>query len=67
MKKEFYLSKSFWINLIALVAIVIQSYTGYIIEPTAQASILVLINLALRAITGEEVTFGGKTVKEHLS
>jgi len=61
MKKEFFYSKTFWVNVIALVAIVLQSYTDFIIAPEAQASILVLINLVLRAITGEEITFGGKS------
>jgi hypothetical protein len=61
MRKEFFYSKTFWVNVIALVAIVIQSYTDFVIAPEAQASILVLINLVLRAITGDEITFGGKS------
>lgn len=64
MQKEFYLSKTFWVNAIALVAIIIQSYTDFVIAPEAQASILVLINLVLRAVTGEEITFGGKSLKK---
>jgi hypothetical protein len=61
MRKEFYLSKTFWINIVALVAIVLQSYTEFIITPEIQASILVIINLILRAITGDEISFGGKS------
>jgi len=67
MKKEWYLSKTLWVNVIAIVAIIIQSYTSFIIDPATQASILVLINIILRAVTGEEVTFGGRTIKERLS
>jgi hypothetical protein len=43
------------------VAIVLQSYTEFIITPEIQASILVIINLILRAITGDEISFGGKS------
>jgi len=67
MRKEWYLSKTFWVNIVAILAIIVQSYTDFIIDPETQASILVIINLILRAITGEEVTFGGRTVKERLS
>lgn len=58
--KAFYKSKSFWLNTIALGALVIQSYTAFVIDPKAQASILIIVNLILRAITGEAINFGGK-------
>lgn len=58
--KDFYKSKTFWINLIALVALVIQQFTGFIIDAGAQAAILVIVNLILRAVTGDVVSFGGK-------
>lgn len=61
MQKEYYKSKTFWVNIVALVAIVIQQFTGFVIDVSAQASILVVINLILRAITGEEITFGGRS------
>lgn len=67
MQKEWYLSKVFWLNLIGIVAIIVQSYTEFVIDPETQAAILMIINIILRAVTGEEVTFGGKTVKERLS
>lgn len=66
MRKEFWQSKTFWVNLIALIAIVVQSYTSFVIDATAQASILVFVNLILRAFTEEEITFGGQTVKERM-
>ena len=58
--KEWYLSKTFWVNISALGLLIVQQFTGFVIRPEEQAAILVLINLVLRAITGQTVTFGGK-------
>jgi len=62
--KQWYSSKTLWVNAIALVAILVQGFTGFIIDPEAQAAILVVINLVLRAVTGDEVAFGSKTFKK---
>lgn len=62
--KQFYESKTLWVNAIALVAILVQGFTGFIIDPEAQAAILVVINLILRAVTGDEVLFGSKSLKK---
>ena len=67
MQKEWYWSKTLWINIISVAAIIIQSYTGYLIDPAMQVSALAIINIIVRAITGNDVTFGSKTLKEHLS
>jgi len=40
MKKEWFLSKVLWVNTIGIVAIIVQSYTEFIIDPAMQASIL---------------------------
>ena len=61
--KQRYESKTLWVNAIALVAIILQSFTGFIIDPESQAAILIVINLVLRAVTGDEVTFGSKSFK----
>ena len=55
--KKFWLSKTFWVNILALVALVIQSQTNYIISAEAQVSILAVVNMALRLITKKEVTW----------
>ena len=60
--KAFYLSKTLWINLLAIIAIVIQSRTGYVMPPEIQVTIYALINLVLRATTGKVIDFGGKTL-----
>lgn len=49
--KKFWESKTLWVNIIAMVALVIQAKYGFIIAPEEQAAGLVLINLVLRAIT----------------
>jgi len=51
--KKWYLSKTLWINVIALAAMLIQSYYGFIIGAEEQAAIIVVANLILRAVTGE--------------
>jgi TRAP-type C4-dicarboxylate transport system permease large subunit len=64
MNKQWYASKTLWINTIALVAIILQGFTGFIINPQDQAAILVVINLILRVVTGDEIAFGSKTFKK---
>jgi uncharacterized membrane protein len=59
--KKIYLSKTFWVNVIALLAMLLQSFTGFIIDVEAQASILAFINVVLRLVTKEPVTWGGTT------
>jgi len=49
--KKFYLSKTFWINVLAIVALVVQTQTGFVISAELEVSILAIINVILRAIT----------------
>ena len=55
--KKFYLSKTFWINIIAIAAILAQTQIGFVIEPQSQAAILAVINLGLRAITKQPISW----------
>lgn len=55
--KSLYSSKTFWVNVLALVALVCQAAFGWVIEPEAQAGILAVINLILRLVTREPVTW----------
>ena len=55
-KKEWWKSKTLWINLIAMVVLIIQAFTWFIILLEEQAAIIIIINLILRAITGEGLT-----------
>jgi len=55
--KPFYASKTFWVNLIAGVALVAQGVTGKEVIPLdVQASILAGVNILLRFVTKGKVT-----------
>lgn len=49
--KEWWKSKTVWINLISVVAMMVQSHTGFVIPPEGQIAILGVINLILRSVT----------------
>jgi len=61
MGKAFYLSKTFWINVLAIAALILQSYTDFVLSPEAQVYILGVINLMLRAITKEPLAWGNQS------
>ena len=54
--KKWFTSRTLWVNIIAAVAVFIQSQFGYIIPPEFQAYLLVLINMFMRAITKTGLT-----------
>ena len=54
--KPWYQSRTLWVNLIVIIAILVQSQTSFVIEPEAQAALVVVINLILRAITKTGLT-----------
>ena len=53
--KKWYKSKTMWTNAIGIVAIVAQAQFGFIINVETQAAALLVINMFLRAITGERL------------
>ena len=57
MAKKFWKSKMFWVNLIAIIAMIVQSQTGEVLTLEVQVGILAIVNLGLRAITNEEITW----------
>jgi hypothetical protein len=55
--KRWYLSKTLWVNLIAILAISLQGYYGKeVISTDLQAMILGVINIILRSITNKKLT-----------
>lgn len=53
---KWYLSKTFWVNFLAALAMFIQNQYGYAIPAEYQAYALVLVNLFLRTITKTELS-----------
>jgi hypothetical protein len=49
--KVWWYSKTLWTNVIALVALVVQGMTGFVIDPTLQAYGLIGVNTLLRLVT----------------
>lgn len=53
--KKFYQSRTFWVNVIAASAMVVQARYGFIIGAEYQAVALSLVNLVLRKVTSEPI------------
>jgi hypothetical protein len=54
--KKWYLSRTLWVNVIAIVVILVQIITdNELINVEAQASILAVINVILRLITSQPI------------
>jgi hypothetical protein len=57
MIKPWYHSKTVWVNLVAGAALIVQAQYGFLATPELQALALTGINLLLRAVTKEEITW----------
>lgn len=55
MAKKIHQSKTMIVNIIALIAIIIQSQTGFVIGVGEQAAMLTIVNMILRLITKEPI------------
>lgn len=49
--KAWYLSKTLWLNVIAVLALLLQTRFGFVIDPETQTALLAVVNVILRAIT----------------
>lgn len=56
--KAWYLSKTLWLNIIAAIALLVQTRFGFILDPETQTGFLALINVLLRIITKEQLNWG---------
>lgn len=45
----------FFFNLVAVVVIGIQAFTGFVVEPSVQVAILTVLNLLFRTFTGKKL------------
>jgi len=57
MTKNYITSKTMWVNFVAIIAIIAQGQFGFLIDPAAQAAMIVMINMVLRAVTGDELAW----------
>lgn len=57
MQKKWYVSKTVWVNILALAGLILQSQFGFIFTPETQAFVLSLVNLGLRTVTKEEIVW----------
>ena len=66
--KIWWKSKTVWLNLIGVAALLIQNYNGFIIDPELQAAALGAINLVLRLITRQSLDWSkpGDDDRPHL-
>lgn len=55
--KSIYKSKTVWVNLIALVALIVQQKYGFVIDESMQVQALAVINVLIRTITSKPVTW----------
>ena len=55
--KKFYASRTFWVNVIAVMGLMAQAQWGFIIGVETQAVLLSVVNLGLRAITRDAIVW----------
>lgn len=55
--KKWYLSRTFWVNVLAIANIIIRAELGYTLTPAAEVAILGGINFILRIITKEKIVW----------
>lgn len=64
-QKDFWKSKTFWVNLIAIIVFVIQMLwiKDFVIPVEIQGAILAVINFVLRWATKEEIIWDTRKLK----
>lgn len=64
-QKDFWKSKTFWVNLIAIIVFVIQMLwiKDFVIPVEIQGAILAVINFILRWTTKEEINWDTRKLK----
>ena len=55
--KEWWKSRTLWVNAIAFGAVIVQLFTGFVIAPEGQLAILTVVNILLRIITRSELVW----------
>ena len=55
-EKPWYLSKTLWLNILAMVAIIVQARYGFVFAVEEQIAVITVANLVLRIFTDKELT-----------
>lgn len=55
--KKFWFAKTFWVNLLAIICLIVQSRTSFVISPETQVAMLAGLNIVLRAVTKTEISW----------
>lgn len=53
--KKWYTSKTLWLNVLGIVAIVLQTQIGFVLSAELQTSVLAILNVVLRIVTKEPI------------
>jgi len=64
--KKWYQSRILWANILALIAMIVQSRYGFVIALEEQVAILTIANLVLRASGNGGLDFGEFNLNEYL-
>ena len=57
MEKNWIYSKTIWVNVFALGAALAQAKYGWVVNPETEASFLAIVNVVLRSITKQGITY----------
>lgn len=55
--KPIWQSKTFWVNIVALGALAVQQKWGYVIDESIQVQLLTVINIGIRMVTKDVVSW----------
>ena len=55
--KAFWQSKTIWLNVLAAIGGIVQTYTGFVISPELQGAVLIILYVILRFVTKSEITW----------
>lgn len=58
MKKKWYVSKTLWVNVISIIALIVNGITNAVtIDAETSATLLAVANIILRLVTREEIVW----------
>ena len=55
--KKWWMSRTFWANVVAIICLIVRGQYGYTLSPEEEGIIFFLLNLILRKITKQPITW----------